>query len=225
MASFGLHGKGRCVFLGLGEMHRLRDFTGDDGDGPSGWRDARTFVAGMAINAARDPFAARGEGRFALLPDLPTAGAPARVYVRDPGGPGEDAELRWKQNEGSGTLRLDAADAFLTGAFRPPEPGALELSGGGLVARVVVPVRPGLCAENVHFGTDEKLMRAISRYTGGRSVSPEGFGSLVASIRPREQVEVRVHEYSLWHSVWMLLAVVGLVTTEYCLRRRAGMVL
>ncbi|MBS3761906.1 MAG: hypothetical protein KGZ25_01260, partial [Planctomycetes bacterium] len=85
--------------------------------------------------------------------------------------------------------------------------------------------RSAFSTETISFRSDKRLMRAIAEKTGGLSVEAGNFDSLVESIEPRKQFEVRVHEYSLWHSVWMLLVMVGLVTGEYILRRKAGKVL
>jgi len=65
----------------------------------------------------------------------------------------------------------------------------------------------------------------MARATGGQFARLADFPTVASAARPVHQVTVRVFEYSLWHGVPLLVVLVGLVTLEYVLRRKAGMVL
>ena len=62
--------------------------------------------------------------------------------------------------------------------------------------------------------------------TGGRLLRPDKLGSLLEELAERDQqVEVeRVSRRDLWNHPLLLLLIVGLLTGDWVLRKRAGLV-
>ena len=187
-----------------------------------GWRDAGGFFEGMAVLALSDVFEGDPSG-IGLLPAAPVAGEPAWVFVRDAGQGAGDAELSWEQGDARGAVRLSKGDGVSCGKVLLPREGRVRLTARGATREAMV--RTPLSVENVHFRTDEDLLRDIAAATDGRFVQLGTFDPLAAGIEPRKQIEVRVREYSLWHRTWLLLGIVALATAEYLMRRRAGKVM
>jgi len=212
--SYGIYGKGRCVLLGLGDAYRMREF---DGRGAA----ARFFEETAAL-ALCPP----DEAALQLLPRRPVEGQDTFVFV--PGAEGAAPALSWKQAEKTGAVQLAAcAGGALVGTASFPAAGAASfaIERGGAQAQVQTEVLPALSVENVDLSMDVPLLEQVARETGGRFARLADFEAVADGIKPQQQVQVRVFEHSLWHGVLFLVLVVGLITLDYVLRRKAGMVL
>jgi hypothetical protein len=85
-----------------------------------------------------------------------------------------------------------------------------------------------LLLEYQDIGADPEIMRQIALRSGGGVVPLDEVGSLQQQIeregRFRPQVVERRRERPLWHLGWLLIPIIGLLTLEWVLRKRSGMV-
>ena len=209
--SCGLYGKGRCVCVGAADAWRLREF--------DGWTDAERFLRETVALALYDPLQGAAAG---FLPAQPVAGEPAFVLTGAPSG-GSATTVSWRQGEKGGSAQCSADGLVVT--FPQAGPASVTLGGGESRTEAQADVRRLLSVEDADFSTDGPLLEEMARATGGQFARLADFPTVASAARPVHQVTVRVFEYSLWHGVPLLVVLVGLVTLEYVLRRKAGMVL
>lgn len=220
LLSYGVYGKGRCVELGVGDVYRMNEF--------EGWPEVMRFLEGLVALALTSPFEAESaqgaieEARIGLLPRVPVAGEQATVFVA--AGREQGDSVSWTQDGKTGLARTRRGPGGVSSAtvtFPSASPALIEAAG----VELRIAVRRPLSAEEIEFSTDEECLREIAGATGGRFVHLAEFGELKQAVPVRQQVEVHVAEHSLWHHWWLLLALVAGITTEYVVRRKAGMVL
>ncbi|CAN5537751.1 hypothetical protein BH23BAC4_BH23BAC4_14350 [soil metagenome] len=152
----------------------------------------------------------------------PISDAEVAVRLRAPDGT-ETPYLMQPLGSGRYTLsvgRLPAGDyRFVALAGR----AGVELGTDNGVFRV-----GELLLEYQDIGADPEIMRQIALRSGGWVVPLDEVGSLQQQIeregRFRPQVVERRRERPLWHLGWLLIPIIGLLTTEWVLRKRSGMV-
>ncbi len=167
----------------------------------------------FAGEALRIEVAAAGEG-FEPLTD-----ARVRVRVRDPNGderehaapprPGEPGRYAVEvAPRGRGAHRVTAVVEHAGGTLEPA--GVAVLVGG---------TDPELSEPRRH----ERLLRRLAESTGGRSFDLGGAARLASAVRAGLGPPPAPVLRDAWDTVWGFLPIVGLLATEWGLRRRWGL--
>jgi hypothetical protein len=120
---------------------------------------------------------------------------------------------------------------LFVGATGPLEPGDYEV---GVVvegfseletkARTTFTVEPRTAREFVDLVLDEQLLRDMASAAGGIYAREEDAGAVVELLRPLSEGTVVVSETRLAQSYWWFLPLVALLTLEWLVRKRVGMV-
>ena len=165
--------------------------------------------------------------------------------------PGESADLRVRLRDGEGKPVTDAAvNAILfrdgtrvatitlapdpSGLYRGKtaalEPGSYEMTvesaavpEGQLKARTQFKVTPRESAERTLLSLNEDLLRQISIASGGEYFREEKADDLIAKLAPLSTGNVIESDTVLWQSWPWFALIVALLTVEWIMRKRAGM--
>jgi hypothetical protein len=70
---------------------------------------------------------------------------------------------------------------------------------------------------------NEPLLRELAAQSGGRHFREEHAGLLLDALAPLSRGRLEEHETILWQSPWAFAMVVLLLTVEWLLRKRAGL--
>jgi hypothetical protein len=73
-------------------------------------------------------------------------------------------------------------------------------------------------------GVDSASLRRIARASGAESLVPDDLGPWAAQVPLSPETTVRVRKVSLWASLRLFLPFLGLLSLEWILRRRWGLV-
>jgi hypothetical protein len=71
---------------------------------------------------------------------------------------------------------------------------------------------------------DEELLRQIASLSGGEYLREEDAASLPARLAPFSKGHIEQRETMLWRSWWWFVPLVALFTTEWLVRRKAGLI-
>jgi hypothetical protein len=141
--------------------------------------------------------------------------------------------LLWKDGQIISTVSLDP-DGIVDGIYRG-RTGALEqgeyevsIQASGysqevLKARTQFVVEPPETGELQQTACNEELLRSMAASSGGQFLSEEQFTKVVSLLRPLSSGEVVESDTLLWQSYWWFAAILGLLATEWMLRKRAGL--
>jgi len=168
--------------------------------------------------------------------------------------PGERAEIRTRLRDAQGRLLLQAKaealvfrngqrvatlalepDANTGGTFRGRtpalEPGDYEvrvrvdgLPEDEMKARTEFQVAAGGAPELAQLHANEALLREMAFHSGGEFYREEEAGRLLERLRPLSEGRIVETENVLWQSWWWFTPLVLLLTVEWALRKRAGMI-
>lgn len=168
-------------------------------------------------------------------------------------GPGQQAGIRARLRDAKGRPLAQAdAYALLArnGQIVASLPFTADESGGGLYhartaeleagdyevrvavdgvpdaeikARATFHVAPADIGELTDLGCDEGLLREIAANGNGGYFREENLDELVARLRPLSSGRVVESETVLWQSYWWFSAVLGMLTAEWILRKRSGL--
>jgi hypothetical protein len=205
-----------------------------------GYEDAhKRFWRQVVLWLARKDESLEGSVRIKLSARRFRAGAPVEftVETQSPtGGPVEDAEYEAEVVLPDGAkrpLRLVRAQEQMTGSFPATEmPGdyAIRVTAakdgeplGTARARFLV-VEEDLELDNA--AADATMLESLAAMTGGRSLVPEELPDLIDRLaRDAEALEVRSEtKKPLWDTWGFFLVLVGVLATEWYLRKRWGLV-
>jgi hypothetical protein len=133
--------------------------------------------------------------------------------------------------------KAGGAQADFIGSFRPRLPGEYlaDLSPGPSPTRGGVPEGRGgitvpftvyqTCAEDIITAADPELMRRIAQAGGGEALSQQGLKELPQKLRDAQSLlTTRTEPRPAWDRGWVLGALLGALSLEWVLRRRAGLV-
>ena len=197
------------------------------------WNQLANWVAELPF-AVRDKFVSLDAGAITYEPG---ASADLRVRLRD--GEGKpvsnatvDAVLS-REGKKVATIRL-AADENGSGLFRGKtaalQPGDYEVAvesaaipESQLKARTQFKVEPRETGELVQLSLNEDLLRQVSAASGGQYLREENIDQLPTLLAPMSQGKVEEADTVLWQSWWWFVPLIGLLATEWLLRKRAGM--
>lgn len=141
--------------------------------------------------------------------------------------------LVWKDGRIVSTVSLNA-DADVPGIYRGrfgalPE-GEYEVSvrasgysEAALKARSRFVVLPPESGEMTQTAANESLLKQIAADTGGAYLREENMSKLPELLKPLSSGRVVVSDTLIWQSYWWFAAIVMLLTVEWVLRKRAGL--
>jgi hypothetical protein len=84
-------------------------------------------------------------------------------------------------------------------------------------------VEPSAPTEHLELAADMALPRRLGELSGGVAVKPWTRETALASLRPAKVVTSRRHERPLWNFWPMLAVLVGVLATEWILRKKTGL--
>jgi hypothetical protein len=225
-------GAGKVYYQGFDDSWRWRYEVADQWH-VKFWNQLANFAAEPPF-AVRDKFVSLDAGAITYQPGQT---ADLRVRLRD--GEGRpvsnatvDAVLR-KDGQKVATIRLNTDEAgggLFRGRTAPLEPGSYEIAvesaaipESQLKARTTFKVEPRETGELTQLSANEDLLRQIASAGGGRYVREENFDRLLEILAPMSQGRVVESDTVLWQSWWWFLPIIALLTLEWILRKRAGM--
>jgi hypothetical protein len=183
-------------------------------DGVPGVVEARTTVDRIEPGEAVTLEASVVDSRFVDLNDAAVVG-----HVTRPGGGTLDVPLQWT-GERDGQYR---------GTFVSTEQGAYEVKveasrAGKTIGNGVTFVR-ALPSDAEYFDPTmhEAPLRRIAEETGGRFYTPDMVAGLAEDVRYAGRGVTTVEERELWNMPIVLIALLGLVCTEWGYRRAVGL--
>jgi hypothetical protein len=197
------------------------------------WNQIANFTAEPPFSV-RDKFVSLDAGGVTYQPGQ---AADLRVRLRDgEGRPVSNATVDavlLRDGQKMATIRL-SADETGSGLFRgrtaPLESGSYEVAvesaaipESQLKARTSFKVEPRETGELTQLAMNEDLLRQMATASGGRYLREENFDRVLEYLAPMTQGRVIESDTVLWQSWWWFLPVVGLLTVEWILRKRAGM--
>ena len=121
-------------------------------------------------------------------------------------------------------------DGHYSGAFKPSEEGIHKVTceafaGKTSLGRAETHVRIAELTEEFHDAAlNSNLLRRLSEETAGRYYSISDLQTLPEDISYIEKGAYRTEEKDLWDMPFLFLMLVGLVSTEWFLRKRKGLV-
>jgi hypothetical protein len=225
-------GAGRVLYSAFDETWRWRYKVADTYHQRFWYQLAKTIMARPF--AVSDEFAALDTGAASY-----SHGEMADIRVRLTGLDGRPATgvtvdaLLWKDGQIISTVSLDP-DGIVDGIYRG-RTGALEqgeyevsIQASGysqevLKARTQFVVEPPETGELQQTACNEELLRSMAASSGGQFLSEEQFTKVVSLLRPLSSGEVVESDTLLWQSYWWFAAILGLLATEWMLRKRAGL--
>ncbi len=232
---FRRFGSGRVLYSATDETWRWRQDVGD--------RHFEKFWKQAAKIVMEEPFAVMD--RFLAIDSGPPhyevgERAQIRVRMRDPGAmawletnKAKPVAMLMQAGKVVAQIPLDADfQSALYRGFSEP------LLGGDYEVRIRV---PGLAEDQVKARTQfsvasvpsgemsvlhchEKQLRQMAADSGGRYYPEEELQQLVDALKPLSSGETFVEEEKLWQSYWTFLPIMLLLTVEWALRKRAGLI-
>jgi hypothetical protein len=185
---------------------------------------------------------------FAVRDKLISLDAGALTYR-----PGDSADLRVRLRDGQGrpvtnaavdavllregrrvaTIRLtpdDNAGGLFRGRTSALEPGEYEVAVESAAiaerdakARTSFRVEPLETGELTQLNLNEELLRQMAAVSGGEYLREENIDRLVDALAPISQGKVIESDTVLWQSYWWFVPIVLLLTVEWIIRKRVGM--
>ena len=225
-------GAGRVLYSASDETWRWR-YKVADGYHQRFWNQVAKWVM-------QRPFAVSSE--FVSLDSGPpsyAAGRTAEIRARlrgTDGRPVSDATvdaLLWRDGRIVSTVSLTAEGAaygVYAGRTAPLSEGQYEVtvqasgfSNQAMNVRTSFVVLPPRSEELQETACNDGLLREMSLASGGRFLREEQIGQLAELLGPLSTGHVVESDTLLWQSYWWFLAIVGLLTIEWILRKRAGL--
>ena len=197
------------------------------------WNQIANWIAELPF-AVRDKFVSLDAGAITYLPG---ASADLRVRLRD--GEGKpvtnttvDAVL-YRDGKKVATIRMspdDNAGGLFRGKTAGLEPGSYEVGiesaaipANELKARAEFKVEARETGELTQLSLNEELLRQMSAVGGGQYLREEDISRLVELLAPMSEGRVVESDTVLWQSYWWFLPIVGLLTIEWIVRKRTGL--
>jgi len=141
------------------------------------------------------------------------------AQVTSPSGELTSLQLAWDVDK----------DGTYSATFKPPEEGVYEASaeafrGGQSLGTAKSGFRIAPSAEEFHDAAlNSSLLKRLSAATGGRYYSPEESRSLPEDISYIDTGSSQMEEKDLWDMPFLFMLLIGLVSTEWVLRKRKGL--
>jgi hypothetical protein len=223
-------GAGRVYYQGFDDSWRWRYEVGDLYH-VKFWNQLASFVAESPF-AARDKYVQVDAGQLTYQPGEQ---ADLRVRLRDVSGkPVTDAAVSavlYRDGTKVATMALNPDEGGLyRGKTAALEPGNYEMAvesaavpEGQLKARTQFKVTARESLERTLLSLNEDMLRQLSVASGGEYFREEQADGLLAKLAPLSAGNVQVTDTRLNESWWWFGVVIALLTLEWIIRKRAGM--
>jgi hypothetical protein len=226
------YGAGKVLYHGFDDSWRWRYEVGDLHH-VRYWNQAANWIAELPF-AVRDKFISLDAGAITYQPG---DAADLRVRLRDgEGRPVTDTvvdAVLFREGKRVATIRL-APDVNAGGLFRGRtpalEPGSYQVGVESIaiaardsLARAEFKVESRGRGELTQLSLDEDLLKQIADVSGGTYLREEQLPQLLEILAPLSKGRVIESETVLWQSYWWFLPLIGLLTVEWLLRKRAGL--
>ncbi len=225
-------GAGRVIYQAFDDSWRWRFEVADEHQ-LRYWNQICNFAAELPF-AVRDKFVSLDAGAITYRPG---DSADVRVRLRD--GEGRpvtnavvDAVLT-KDGQRVATIRLspdENAGGMFRGKTAELEPGEYEvgiespaIAERDARARTGFKVEPRQTGELTQLSLNEDLLRQMANASGGQYLREENIDRLVKILAPMSQGRVIESDTALWQSYWWFVPIIALLTVEWILRKRIGM--
>lgn len=228
-------GAGRVLYVGTEDLWRWRFKVADQYHEPF-WRQMANAIM-EAPYAAHDRHVELDAGAGDNVAGRPVS---IRVRLRNDEGrivsDGVPVAMLYRDGAKIASIPLavgDNKDGIFRGRTAPLEPGDYELrvDAQGLVTqdadmRMALHVRDrnDAAAETANLGCNEELLQQVARASGGEYYREEDAANLLGKLEPLSKGRVEESETVLWQSWWWFIPVIGLLTIEWLLRKRAGLI-
>lgn len=226
------YGAGKVIYMAFDESWRWRYEVADQ-------YHAR-FWNQMARQIAEQPYAVQDQ--FVKLDAgsatyQPGDKAEIRARLRDRDGKpmlkAKAAAQIYRDGRKVATLPLDAGDSksgSFAGQTGPLEPGKYEvgvsiegIDDAQLKARAQFTVEAPVSIERRAVTMDESTLSAMASRAFGRYYREEDLPQLIERLEPTSSGRIIVTETALWRSYWWFVPIMLLLTMEWLLRKRAGL--
>lgn len=227
-----LFGAGRVLYFSSDESWRWRYKTADTWH-QRFWNQIARYVMPRPF-ASSDDYVSVDTGAISYQSG---ESVDIRVRLLDlEGRPAVDASveaLLWKDGKVVSTVNLPA-DSQVPGIYRGRSAGLIEgnyevtvraagYSESALKARGEFVVLPPDTGEMSQTGANEALLRQVADASGGKFLREEEIGSLPSLLSPFSGGRVEEGDTPLWDSYWWFAVILTLLTIEWGLRKRAGL--
>ncbi len=225
-------GAGKVLYQAFDDSWRWRYEVGDQHH-VRYWNQIANYMAELPF-AVRDRLISLDAGALVYRPG---DSADLRVRVRDGQGrpvtnAAVDAVL-YRDGRRVATIRLspeENAGGLLRGRTAALEPGSYEVAVESAAiaerdakARTSFKVEPLETGELTQLSLNEELLRQMSAITGGEYLREENIDRLIELLAPMSQGRVVESDTVLWQSYWWFIPIVLLLTIEWIIRKRVGM--
>ncbi len=195
------------------------------------WNQLGDYI-GEAPFAARDKFVQLDAGQLTYQPGEQ---ADIRARLRDAEGrPVSDASVNavlWRDGQRVATITLSPDEGGLyRGRTTALDSGSYELSvdtgavpAEQLKARTQFAVTARENAERTLLSLNEDMLRRVSLAGGGEYLREENADALIEKLAPLSSGQVIESDTVLWQSWWWFIPIVLLLTIEWILRKRFGL--
>jgi len=234
---FKPYGAGRVLYCAFDESWRWRYEVGDQHH-ERFWKQAAKWIMEEPF-AVTDRFVKFDTGRSSYEINEQ---APVRLRIHDPSAMTrmqqaglKPAVLLFRNGDPNPVARVPLDPDFGSAMYRGRTP---PLEGGDYMAR---PTVPGIPEEQIQAHTrfsvssvptgemgllhcNEKLLRQMAADSGGKYYAEEDLDLIVENLRAHNTSGEIIDERKLWQSFWVFLPIMILLTTEWVLRKVAGLV-
>ncbi len=196
------------------------------------WNQVANWIAELPF-AVRDKFVSLDAGAVTYRPG---DSADLRVRLSDGKKPVTNATVDavlYRDGVRAATIRLspdDNAGGLFRGKTAALEPGSyavaiesLAIASAELKARAEFKVEPRETGELTQLSLNEDLLRQMSLASGGQYLREEDLGKLADLLAPLSQGRVVESDTVLWQSYWWFVPIVLLLTAEWIVRKRFGL--
>ena len=234
---FKPYGAGRVLYCASDESWRWRYEVGDRYH-ERFWKQAAKWIMEEPF-AVTDRFVKFDTGRSSYEVNEQ---APIRLRIHDPSAMTrmqqagvKPSVLLFRNGDPNPVARIPLDPDFNSAMYRGRTP---PLEGGYYLALPVVPGIPeGQLQAHTRFSVssvptgemgllhcNEKLLRQMAADSGGKYYAEEDLDLLVENLREHNTSGEIIDERKLWQSFWVFLPIIILLTTEWVLRKVAGLV-
>jgi hypothetical protein len=225
-------GAGKVLYQSFDESWRWRYEVADQHH-VRYWNQLANWIAELPF-AVRDKFVSLDAGAITYRPG---DSADLRVRLRDgEGRPVTNATVDavlYRDGLKVASIRLladDNAGGLFRGKTAALEPGNYEVGiesvaipANELKARTSFKVEPRETGELTQLSVNEDLLRQMAALGGGQYLREEQIGRLTDLLAPMSQGKVIESDTILWQSYWWFTPVILLLTVEWIIRKRFGM--
>ena len=193
------------------------------------WRQSVRWLAlGATDPVAVLPAAAAGAGepvvvRTAVRDATFASIRDAEVDVRLSGPDGRMIHARAALEAG------ESGEALFAATFTPEQPGLYRVAVTARRGKTEIGASSstllvgGADLEMTQPRLNSAVLERIASQTGGHLIEPGDLGRTVTALQTAAPAAALAARRDLWHSAWSLLFIIGLLATEWLLRRRWGL--